>query len=135
MARRAASSKSALGSFAGFSDLPEVSELVTEVSGLSLDYPEMCRGIEATLRTLVICRFAPENKYPLKRAHLAPLPLNAFPRLVLVHQSTSSFRAPRTRLMYQLLQRFNPKASMLRMKSFVARHDYVFGLLLLLNVK
>jgi hypothetical protein len=60
----------------------------------------MCAGVEATLRTLVIC----------------------------------SFRAPRSRLMFQLLTRYNPTASLLRMKSFVARHDYVFSLLLILNV-
>lgn len=36
--------------------------------------------------------------------------------------------------MFQLLQRFNPTASLLRMKSFVSRHDYIFSLLCLLNV-
>ena len=36
--------------------------------------------------------------------------------------------------MFQLLHRFNPTASLLRMKSFVARNDYIFSLLLLLNV-
>lgn len=36
--------------------------------------------------------------------------------------------------MFQLLQKFNPTASLLRMKSFVSRHDYVFSLLCLLNV-
>ena len=36
--------------------------------------------------------------------------------------------------MFQLLHRFNPTASLLRMKTFIARHDYIFSLLLLLNV-
>ena len=36
--------------------------------------------------------------------------------------------------MFQLLHRFNPTASLLRMKSYVARNDYIFSLLLLLNV-
>jgi len=37
-------------------------------------------------------------------------------------------------MMFQLLQKFNPTASLLRMKSFVSRHDYIFSLLCLLNV-
>ena len=31
--------------------------IVDEVSDLALDYPDLARGIEATLRTLVICRY------------------------------------------------------------------------------
>jgi hypothetical protein len=63
-----------------------------------------------------------------------------YPELVSGMESTlrtlviCSFRAPRTRLMYQLLLRYNPTASLLRMKSFVARHDYLFFLLLVLNI-
>lgn len=63
-----------------------------------------------------------------------------YPELVSGMESTlrtlviCSFRAPRTRLMYQLLLRYNPTASLLRMKSFIARHDYLFFLLLVLNI-
>ena len=38
------------------------------------------------------------------------------------------------RTLFLLWSRYNPTASLLRMKSFVARHDYIFSLLLLLNV-
>ena len=38
------------------------------------------------------------------------------------------------RSLFLLWSRYNPTASLLRMKSFVARHDYIFSLLLLLNV-
>eukprot|EP00617_Octactis_speculum_P020116 CAMPEP_0185769624 /NCGR_PEP_ID=MMETSP1174-20130828/55055_1 /TAXON_ID=35687 /ORGANISM="Dictyocha speculum, Strain CCMP1381" /LENGTH=465 /DNA_ID=CAMNT_0028454763 /DNA_START=6 /DNA_END=1400 /DNA_ORIENTATION=+ len=98
MSRRAESNREILSDFAGLADLP--SDLMDEVSSMSLDYPELIQGMEATLRTLIII----------------------------------SFRAPRTRLMFQLLLRINPSASLLRMKSFLARHDYLFSLLLLLNV-
>ena len=46
----------------------------------------------------------------------------------------ATFRTPRTRVMFQILQRFNPTQQLLEMKHFVARHDYVFTLLLQLNV-
>jgi len=100
MTRRCAANQKALGEFAGYDANTDVQELVEQVSGLSLDYPELVSGMESTLRTLVIC----------------------------------SFRAPRTRIMYQLLLRFNPTASLLRMKSFIARHDYLFFLLLVFNI-
>lgn len=100
LSRRAEANREVLGDLADLDGLGEVAALVQEVSETSLDYPELCQGIEATLRTMVLC----------------------------------SFRAPRTRIMFQLLNRFNPTASLLRMKSFVARHDYIFTLLLLLNV-
>lgn len=46
----------------------------------------------------------------------------------------ATFRAPRTRVMFQILRRFNPTPALLEMKGFVARHEYVFTLLLQLNV-
>jgi len=46
----------------------------------------------------------------------------------------ASFRAPPTRFVLGLLRRLNPTASLLRASSFVARHDYLFALLCLLNV-
>ena len=42
--------------------------------------------------------------------------------------------APRTRVMFQILRRFNPTTALLEMKGFVARHEYIFTLLLQLNV-
>ncbi|GMH77153.1 hypothetical protein TL16_g07307, partial [Triparma laevis f. inornata] len=46
----------------------------------------------------------------------------------------ASFRAPPTRFVLGLLRRLNPTASLLRASPFVARHDYLFSLLCLLNV-
>ena len=46
----------------------------------------------------------------------------------------ASFRAPPTRFVLGLLRRLNPTASLLRAAVFVARHDYIFALLCLLNV-
>ncbi|GMH53121.1 hypothetical protein TrRE_jg10878, partial [Triparma retinervis] len=46
----------------------------------------------------------------------------------------ASFRAPPTRFVLGLLRRLNPTASLLRAAVFVARHDYLFALLCLLNV-
>ena len=46
----------------------------------------------------------------------------------------ASFRAPPTRFMLELLRRLNPTESLLRASTFVARHEYVFALLCLLNV-
>jgi hypothetical protein len=46
----------------------------------------------------------------------------------------ASFRAPPTRFVLGLLRRLNPTTSLLRASSFVARHDYLFALLCLLNV-
>jgi hypothetical protein len=46
----------------------------------------------------------------------------------------ASFRAPPTRFVLGLLRRLNPTTSLLRASSFVARHDYLFSLLCLLNV-
>ncbi|GMH54787.1 hypothetical protein TrVE_jg303 [Triparma verrucosa] len=46
----------------------------------------------------------------------------------------ASFRAPPTRFVLGLLRRLNPTASLLRAAPFVARHDYLFSLLCLLNV-
>ena len=46
----------------------------------------------------------------------------------------ASFRAPPTRFVLGLLRRLNPTASLLRASPFVARHDYLFSLLCLLNI-
>ncbi|KAH8068677.1 hypothetical protein JL721_6537 [Aureococcus anophagefferens] len=46
----------------------------------------------------------------------------------------ASFRAPPTRFMLELLRRLNPTESLLRASAFVARHEYIFALLCLLNV-
>jgi len=47
----------------------------------------------------------------------------------------ATFRAPRTRVMFQILRRFNPTSALLsEMPEFVARHEYIFCLLLQLNV-
>ncbi|KAJ8614289.1 hypothetical protein CTAYLR_001175 [Chrysophaeum taylorii] len=46
----------------------------------------------------------------------------------------ASFRAPPTRFMLELLRRLNPTESLLRASAFVARNEYVFALLCLLNV-
>ncbi|KAJ1453539.1 hypothetical protein M885DRAFT_524007 [Pelagophyceae sp. CCMP2097] len=46
----------------------------------------------------------------------------------------ASFRAPPTRFMLELLRRLNPTESLLRAATFVARHDYIFALLCLLNI-
>ena len=46
----------------------------------------------------------------------------------------ATFRTPRTRVMFQILRRFNPTSALMEMKTFVARHEYVFTLLLQLNV-
>jgi hypothetical protein len=46
----------------------------------------------------------------------------------------ATFRTPRTRVMFQILRRFNPTSALMEMKTFVARHEYVFVLLLQLNV-
>merc|ERR1719408_766726 len=46
----------------------------------------------------------------------------------------ASFRAPRTRVMFQLLSRVNPTFSLMRMQPFVVRHDAIFALILALNV-
>eukprot|EP00635_Sarcinochrysidales_sp_CCMP3193_P014228 CAMPEP_0118914400 /NCGR_PEP_ID=MMETSP1166-20130328/14770_1 /TAXON_ID=1104430 /ORGANISM="Chrysoreinhardia sp, Strain CCMP3193" /LENGTH=594 /DNA_ID=CAMNT_0006853981 /DNA_START=143 /DNA_END=1924 /DNA_ORIENTATION=- len=46
----------------------------------------------------------------------------------------ASFRAPPTRFMLELLRRLNPTESLLRASAFVAKHEYVFALLCLLNV-
>eukprot|EP00752_Nemacystus_decipiens_P008440 g7544.t1 len=46
----------------------------------------------------------------------------------------ASFRAPPNKFVLGLMQRLNPTGSLLRARSFVARHDYIFALLCLLNV-
>ena len=46
----------------------------------------------------------------------------------------ASFRAPRTRVMFQLLSRVNPTHSLMRCSEFMVRHDHLFSLVLLLNV-
>ena len=46
----------------------------------------------------------------------------------------ASFRAPRTRAMFQLLSQVNPTRALMSMRPFVARHDYVFALVCMLNV-
>ena len=151
LSRRAAASKAALADFAGFGDLPDVLDLVAEVSDASLDYPELVAGVEATLRTLIIARCEMRmfsgrvslkhllrlSKFPFSTAfNFVTLPLLSLSLLFFFFYflPIGSFRAPRTRMMFQLLQKFNPTASLLRMKSFVSRHDYIFSLLCLLNV-
>ncbi|CAM9224809.1 unnamed protein product [Hapterophycus canaliculatus] len=46
----------------------------------------------------------------------------------------ASFRAPPNKFVLGLMQRLNPTGSLLRAAPFVARHDYIFTLLCLLNV-
>ncbi|CAM9297046.1 unnamed protein product [Ectocarpus sp. 4 AP-2014] len=46
----------------------------------------------------------------------------------------ASFRAPPNKFVLGLMQRLNPTGSLLRARPFVARHDYIFTLLCLLNV-
>ena len=46
----------------------------------------------------------------------------------------ASFRAPRTRVMFQLLSRVNPTFSLMRCSEFMVRHDFIFSLVLQLNV-
>jgi hypothetical protein len=49
-------------------------------------------------------------------------------------QVIASFRAPATKFVLGLLRRLNPTASLVRVGAFVARHDYIFALLCILNV-
>ena len=73
LSRRAAASKAALADFAGFGDLPDVLDLVAEVSDSSLDYPELVAGVEATLRTLIIARCEKHTCF-----HVSSYPLLVF---------------------------------------------------------
>ena len=56
LTRRAAANREALADLDLVPGFGDVGNLVDEVSDLSLDYPDLSKGIEATLRTLVICR-------------------------------------------------------------------------------
>jgi hypothetical protein len=53
---------------------------------------------------------------------------------LLLLQVIASFRAPATKFVLGLLRRLNPTASLVRVGAFVARHDYIFALLCILNV-
>ncbi|CAM9838706.1 unnamed protein product, partial [Choristocarpus tenellus] len=46
----------------------------------------------------------------------------------------ASFRAPPNKFVLGLMHRLNPTGSLLRARLFVARHDYIFALLCLLNI-
>jgi hypothetical protein len=68
-------------------DMPEAQSIVNEVSDLSLDYPDLSRGIEATLRTLVICSFrAPRTRMMFQVGHIFFISEAVLPRKEAMHE-------------------------------------------------
>ena len=67
--------------------MPEAQSIVNEVSDLSLDYPDLSRGIEATLRTLVICSFrAPRTRMMFQVGHIFFISEAVLPRKEAMHE-------------------------------------------------